>query len=106
MATHREVTADLPRKRDQRIYKATRAHELKIQPTFKPGNLKGKYLISCGTISSRWPDLTYKMQLRMHSSGRLAVFDFGIVYGMMILENASSCHEACPERKMEGWDLG
>ncbi len=45
----------------------------------------GIYVMKCEAIQDDWPDLSKQLRLRMIHSRRLAVFDLGIVVGLMVL---------------------
>ena len=57
----------------------------KAGSSFKPHNVSGKYVMKCEAIQHDRPALSKQLHLRMISNGRLAIFDFGIVMGLMVL---------------------
>ena len=56
----------------------------KAGSSFETHNVIGKYVMECEAIQHDWPILSKQLHLRMISSG-LAIFDFGIVMGLMVL---------------------
>ena len=58
----------------------------KFGRSFKVSNFQGRYAMKCETIEHDWPVVSKQMRIRVMHSGRLAVFDLGIVVGLMVLD--------------------
>ena len=56
--------------------------------SFEASNFHGNYAIKCETIEHDWPVVSKEMGMRALHGGRLAVFDLGIVVGLMVLDKA------------------
>lgn len=52
---------------------------------FKTHGTVGIYVMKCEAIQHDWPVLSKQLRLRMIHSRRLAVFDLGIIVGLMVL---------------------
>ena len=52
--------------------------------SFEASNFFGNYTMKCETIEDHWPVLSAQMGMRALHNGRLAVFDLGIVVGLMV----------------------
>lgn len=58
--------------------------------SFHPYHTCGIYAISCGAVEAVWPVLAKGLRLRMLSEGRLAVFDLGIIRGLMVFAESQA----------------
>lgn len=58
----------------------------KIGSSFEASNLYGKYTIKCETIQYDWPVVSKHLGMRVVPRGRLAIFDLGIIVGLMVLD--------------------
>ena len=58
----------------------------KFGSPFEASNFYGNYTMKCETIEHHWPVLSMQMGMRVLHFGRLAVFDLGIVVGLMVLD--------------------
>ena len=58
----------------------------KFGSSFEASNFLGNYTMKCETIEHHWPVVSKQMGMRALHSGRLAVFDLGIVFGLMVLD--------------------
>ena len=84
MSIHRGHTEKL-QDENERIRKLAKAsRELENDDSFEAHNTIGIYVVKCDAIQYDWPTLSKQMRLRMVTRGRLAVFDLGIVYGLMV----------------------
>lgn len=45
----------------------------------------GRYFMECGYVQHEWPVFAKQLSLRFISGGRLAIFDLGIIVGLMVL---------------------
>lgn len=77
MINHREFVENL----------RNRAEKLgsKAGSSFDPHGITGNYVVNCEAIQHDRPVLSKSLRLRLIHSGRLAIFDFGIVFGLMVL---------------------
>ena len=57
----------------------------KFGSSFEASYFNGKHTMKCETIEHDWPVVSKQMGMRVFHSGRLAVFDLGIVVGLMVL---------------------
>lgn len=57
----------------------------KAVSSFERHNFHGKYAVKCEAIQHDWSGLSKQLRLRVVQSGRLAIFDLGIVVGLMVL---------------------
>lgn len=53
--------------------------------SFKTDNVRARYVVKCEAIQEHWPLLAKELRLRVIGNGRLAIFDLGIVVGLMVL---------------------
>lgn len=53
--------------------------------SFETHQITGNYLVNCEAIQHDWPVFSKQLHLRFYRSGRLAIFDLGIVVGLMVL---------------------
>lgn len=53
--------------------------------SFKAHNVRGKYVVKSDAIQDDWPLLAKELRLRVVANGRLAIFDLGIIVGLMVL---------------------
>lgn len=53
--------------------------------SFERHKFYGKYAVKCEAIQYDWPGLSKQLRLRVVQSGRLAIFDLGVVVGLMVL---------------------
>ena len=58
----------------------------KFGSSFEASNLHGNYAIKCETIQDDWPVVSKQLGMRVVHAGRLAIFDLGIVVGLMVLD--------------------
>ena len=58
----------------------------RFRSSFKASRFHGKYAIKCETIGHDWPVVSRQLGMRAMHCGRLAVFDLGIVVGLMVLD--------------------
>ena len=57
----------------------------KFGSSFEASYFDGNHTIKCETIEHDWPVVSKQMGMKVFHSGRLAVFDLGIVVGLMVL---------------------
>lgn len=57
----------------------------KAATSFDRDHVAGKYIVSCDYVQHDWPVLSKQLRLRFISGGRLAMFDLGIIVGLMVL---------------------
>ena len=57
----------------------------KVAGSFDSYDLLGRYVMKCEAIQHDWPRLSKNLHLRIVLYGRLAIFDLGIVVGLMAL---------------------
>ncbi|KAL8871082.1 MAG: hypothetical protein Q9174_003013 [Haloplaca sp. 1 TL-2023] len=71
----------------QKEYNRTSKHLASARLKYQAKSLTGTYSLVSDAISRQWPDVSEKLQLRAFhsSSGRFAVFDLGVLFGMMII---------------------
>ncbi|KAF6220216.1 hypothetical protein HO133_003348 [Letharia lupina] len=53
--------------------------------SFETHHITGKYVVNCEAIQHDCSVLSKQLRLRFYRSGRLAIFDLGIVVGLMVL---------------------
>ena len=58
----------------------------KYGSSFEASTFHGNYTMKCETIERNWPVVSKEMGMRALNSGRLAIFDLGIVVGLMVLD--------------------
>lgn len=58
----------------------------KVGSSFETRNIRGIYVVKCEAIQHDWPLLSKQLRLKCVRNGRLAVFDLGIVVGLMVLD--------------------
>ena len=59
--------------------------DTKFDHSFEARHIHGTYIAKCEAIQHDWPILSKQLRLRSCLSGRLAIFDLGIVVGLMVL---------------------
>lgn len=57
----------------------------KSSSSFETHHITGEYVVNCEAIQHDWPVLSKQLRLRFYRSGRLAIFDLGVVVGLMVL---------------------
>ena len=77
MMSHHEYMEKLPSRADNLDHKSGSSFEIY--------NIDGNYVVSCEAIQHDWPLLSNQLRLRSYPGGRLAMFDLGIVFGLMVL---------------------
>ncbi|KAL9575921.1 MAG: hypothetical protein Q9212_007560, partial [Teloschistes hypoglaucus] len=91
MMDHHVLTASIRKDRKKLIATTLKSHELEALNAFDPGSdTSGCYIIKADSIAATWPQLSDNMSLRMIHPGRLAVFDLGIVAGLMVLGRSAT----------------
>ncbi|KAL8727670.1 MAG: hypothetical protein Q9166_005906 [cf. Caloplaca sp. 2 TL-2023] len=75
MARHLELQAQIHRKAQSQAKSTT---------LFYPDETGGIYAIKCEIVEKDWPNLSTVLRLRMIRPGRLAIFDLGIICGLMV----------------------
>lgn len=71
-------------------HKAKYRGSQKSSDSFDPYYTCGIYAIRCGAVEDTWPILAKGLRLRMMSEGRLAVFDLGIITGLMVFAESQA----------------
>ena len=62
----------------------------------------GKYAVECKAIENSWPLLSHGLTLRIMHGGKLAIFDLGVCFGLMVL---AKTQEKVAKRLKDGkWD--
>lgn len=69
----------------EELHNRARVLNPKAGSSFETHNLIGKYVVKCEAIQHDWPVLSKQLRLRTIRSGRLAIFDLGIIFGLMVL---------------------
>ena len=77
MEIHHEYEAELRNQAGKYASKASSSFEIH--------DVGGNYVVACEAIQHDWPLLSKQMQIRIVIYGRLAIFDLGIVLGLMVL---------------------
>ncbi len=57
----------------------------KVAGSFDSYDIHGRYVMKCEAIQHDWPRLSKQLHLRFILNGRLAIFDLGIVVGLIVL---------------------
>ena len=57
----------------------------KAGTSFHRYKVTGKYVVKSDNIQHKWPVLSKQLSLRCFRDGRLAIFDLGIIVGLMVL---------------------
>ena len=58
----------------------------KAGTSFGRHNVTGRYIVKCNYVQQDWPDLSKQLQLRFILGTRLAIFDLGMIVGLMVLD--------------------
>ncbi|KAL8763133.1 MAG: hypothetical protein Q9194_007416, partial [Teloschistes cf. exilis] len=91
MMDHHVLTANIRKDRKKLIATTLKSRELEALNAFDPGSdTAGCYIIKADSIAATWAQLSDNMTLRMIHPGRLAVFDLGIIAGMMVLGRSTT----------------
>lgn len=70
----------------EKYFKPANSIGLKSGSSFETHNFGGKYAVNCQAIKRDWPVVSKELCLRVFHSGRLAIFDLGIVVGLMVFD--------------------
>ena len=94
---HKKILIESRQEEENRTSKVSALARLK----YWSKSLKGKYFLASDAISRRSPHISEDLWLRAFhsSSGRLAVFDLGVIFGMMIIGKSD---EEIGERLVQG----
>lgn len=69
----------------EKLRNQTQVPDCKSGSAFQAHDVHGRYAMDCKAIQHEWPILSKALRLRTFVSGRLAIFDLGIVVGLMVL---------------------
>lgn len=66
------------------LYDRKKNPDRKSGSAFHARDVHGRFVMECKAIQHKWPILSKDMRVRIIQSGRLAIFDLGIVFGLMV----------------------